>query len=172
MRDANALPPDDRVRIQTAIITYAQNVVDREYDTMAEGEADEPTAVAYEAIWNQFYRTKVEDEPAATFFDTAVGRLNELGEARRLRVLSSQSTIPLPLWILLLGGGVFTLAWLFPFYMADTRVQTWALGTVGAFTGFVLFLVYALQHPFAGDVAIDAGVYESLIELWQDRIAR
>jgi Protein of unknown function (DUF4239) len=172
LRDANVFPPDDRVRIQTAILTYAENVVNREYDTMAKGESDPPTAVAYEAIWNNFYRTRVEDEPASTFYDAAVIRLNELGEARRLRVLSSQSTIPLPLWILLIGGGMFTLAWLFPFHMADTRVQTWAIGTVGAFTGFVLFLVYALQHPFTGDVAIDAGVYESLIELWRDRVAR
>jgi hypothetical protein len=172
LRDAEPLSPDDRVRIQTAILTYAQSVADREYDTMAEGESDGPTTAAYEAIWGHFYRTKVEDEPAATFFDTAVGRLNELGEARRLRVLSSQSTIPIPLWVLLIGGGVFTLAWLFPFQMADTRIQTWALGTVGAFTGFVLFLVFALQHPFAGDVAIDAAVYESLIEQWQGRVAR
>lgn len=172
LRDVEPLPPEDRVRIQTAILTYAQNVVDREYDTMAEGESDEQTTAAYEAIWNQFYRTKVDHEPAATFYSTAVGRLNELGESRRLRVLSSQSTIPLPLWLLLIGGGVFTLAWLFPFHMADTRIQTWALGTVGAFTGFVLFLVYALQHPFTGDVAIDPGVYESLIETWQNRVTR
>jgi len=138
---------------------------------MADGEPDQQTATAYAAIWDQYYRTKVKDEPAATFYDSAVGRLNELGEARRLRVLSSRSTIPVALWILLIGGGLFTIAWLFPFYMADTRVQTWALGTVGAFTAFVLFLVYALQHPFAGDIAIDPGVYQRLIEEWQGRIS-
>jgi hypothetical protein len=172
LRDANALPREDRVRIQTAILTYAQNVVDREYDTMAEGEPDRQTAAAYEQIWNQFYRTEVEGEPAATFYATAVGRLNELGEARRLRVLSSQSTIPLPLWVLLVGGGLFTIAWLFPFYMANTMIQTWALGSVGAFTGFVLFLIYALQHPFAGDIAIDPDVYQSLLDTWQNQLAR
>jgi Protein of unknown function (DUF4239) len=172
LRDAEPLPFEDRVRIQTAILTYTRSVADREYDSMAKGEPDVPTRAAYESIWGHFYRTRVEGEPATTFFESAVGRLNELGEARRLRVLSSESTIPIPLWILLIGGGVFTLAWLFPFQMADTRVQTWALGTVGAFTGFVLFLIYALQHPFAGDVAIDAGVYETLIEQWQGRVAR
>jgi hypothetical protein len=171
LRDAEPLPAEDRVAIQTAILTYMQNVVDREYDTMAEGKDDEQTSVAYRAIWERFYETKVDDEPAATFYGTAVGRLNELGEARRLRVLSSRSTIPLPLWTLLIGGGLFTIAWLFPFQMADTRVQTWALGTVGAFTGFVLFLVYALQHPFSGDIAIDPGVYESLIGDWRGRIS-
>jgi Protein of unknown function (DUF4239) len=170
MRDAEALPTSDRARIQSSILTYAQQVVDREYDTMAEGESDPETADAYERIWDDFYNTEVEGEPAGTFYGVAVGRLNELGEARRLRVLASQSTIPAPLWVLLIGGGVFTIAWLFPFHMADTRIQTWALGTVGAFTGFVLFLVYALQHPFAGDVAIDAGVYETLIDQWRDRV--
>jgi Protein of unknown function (DUF4239) len=53
LRDANALPPPDRTRIQSSILTYAQQVVDREYDTMAEGESDPETAAAYEQIWNE-----------------------------------------------------------------------------------------------------------------------
>src|SRR5687768_13516127 len=117
-RDAEPLPPTDKERIQQALAVYVQNVIDREYDAMADGESDEPTEEAYEAVWTGFYSTEVEgDGPAATFYDSAVGRLNELGEARRLRILSSQSTIPLPLWVLLIGGGLFTIAWLFPFYM-------------------------------------------------------
>jgi hypothetical protein len=172
LRDAQPLPDEHRIRIQTAILTYMQNVVDREYDTMADGKEDTQTRAAYREIWNAHYDTKVETEPAATFFSTAVGRLNELGEARRLRLLSSQSTIPLPLWILLIGGGLFTIAWLYPFYMPDTGMQSRALATVGAFTGFVLFLIFALQHPFAGDIAISSDVYESLIGDWKDKIAR
>jgi hypothetical protein len=154
-------------------MVYVQNVIDREYDAMADGEHDVPTEEAYEAIWNGYYSAQVPAEgPAASFYDSSVGRLNEFGEARRLRLLSSQSTIPLPLWILLLGGGLFTLSWLFPFYMGDTRVQTLAVGSVGAFTGFVLFLIYALQHPFAGDIAIDPSVYQSLLDGWREKLER
>jgi hypothetical protein len=170
LRDAQPLPDADRERIQTAIVTYMQNVVDREYDTMADGEADGETSRSYRDIWNQYYATKVEDEPAATFFGSSVDRLNELGEARRLRLLASRSTIPVPLWILLIGGGVFTIAWLFPFYVPNTVIQTRALATVGAFTGFVLFLIFALQHPFAGDIAIDSSVYQELIDDWRGSI--
>ena len=172
-RDSEPLPDTDQNRIQNALVVYVQNVIDREYDSMAEGESDGPTEEAYEAIWNGFYTADVPAEgPAASFYDSAVGRLNELGEARRLRVLSSQSTIPLPLWVLLVGGGLFTLSWLFPFYMADTRVQTLAVGSVGAFTGFVLFLIYALQHPFAGDIAIDPAVYQGLLDGWQQKLGQ
>jgi hypothetical protein len=172
-RDSVPLPDDEQNRIQNALVVYVQNVVDREYDSMADGEADGPTEEAYEAIWNGFYSVSPpEDGAPASFYDSAVGRLNELGEARRLRLLSSQSTIPLPLWILLVGGGLFTISWLFPFYMRDTRVQTLALGSVGAFTGFVLFLIYALQHPFAGDIAIDPAVYQSLLDGWQEKLGR
>ena len=172
LRDAEPLPTENRERIQAAIVTYLESIVDREYDTMADGESDEQTEVAYEAIWDQYYRTETLDEPAATFFSSAVSRLNELGEARRLRLLASQSTIPAPLWILLIGGGIFTISWLFPFRMSDTRTQTLALGTVGAFTGFVLFLIYALQHPFSGDIAVDTAVYESLIDQWRGSTSR
>ena len=172
-RDTVPLEDAEQNRIQNALVVYVQNVIDREYDAMAEGESDAPTEEAYEAIWNGFYNVSAPAEgPAASFYDSAVGRLNELGEARRLRLLSSQSTIPLPLWTLLVGGGLFTISWLFPFYMGDTRVQTLALGSVGAFTGFVLFLIYALQHPFAGDIAIDPSVYQSLLDGWQQKLGQ
>ena len=59
-RDAEPLPPADRVRIQDALVVYVQNVIDREYDAMADGESDGPTEAAYEAIWNGFYDTQVE----------------------------------------------------------------------------------------------------------------
>jgi hypothetical protein len=173
LRDSTAFPQEDRVRVHSALLTYTEHVIDREYAAMAEGRSDPRTTVAYENIWEQFYATRLEGRgPAATFYSEALGRLNELGEARRLRVLASQSTIPVPLWILLIGGGLFTIGWLYPFHMGDVRAQTWAIGTLGGFTGFVLFLIFALQHPFTGDVAIDPGVYENLIDQWKDRVTR
>ncbi len=170
-RDAEPLPSADKERIQQALAVYVQNVIDREYDAMADGQSDGPTTAAYANIWNGFYDTKVEgDGPAATFYDSAVGRRRGRRGATAAHpvepVDDSVSAV-----VLLIGGGLFTIAWLFPFYMADTRVQTVAIGTVGAFTGFVLFLVYALQHPFAGDIAIDPAVYQSLLDSWQDMLA-
>jgi hypothetical protein len=170
LRDANAFPEASRRRIQGAIVTYAETVVEDEYDAMGDGRASPRATAAYEAIWREYYATDIEEEPAATWFGLSLGRLNELGEARRLRVLASRSTIPAPLWILLIGGGVFTIAWLYPFHMRNVRTQTMAIATLGAFTGFVLFLVYALQHPFSGDVAIDSAVYRDLVTLWKERV--
>jgi hypothetical protein len=43
---------------------------------------------------------------------------------------------------------------------------------VGAFTGFVLFLIYALQHPFAGDIAIDPAVYQGLLDGWHQKLGQ
>ena len=170
MRDAGAFPDADRQQVRSALVTYAEAIVEHEYPAMAEGDTSVQAAAAYERIWTEFYGVDVEGEPAVTFYTESISRLNELGEARRLRILASRSTIPLPMWVLLIGGGLFTIAWLYPFHMANLRTQTMAIGTLGGFTGFVLFLVYALQHPFAGEVAIDPGVYEDLIVLWKGRL--
>ncbi len=170
MRDAGAFPDADRQQVRSAIMTYAEAIVEHEYPAMSEGRTSPRGAAAYERIWTEFYGVDVKEEPAVTFYAESLERLNELGEARRLRMLASRSTIPLPLWVLLIGGGIFTIAWLYPFHMANVRTQTVAIGTLGGFTGFVLFLVYALQHPFAGEVAIDPSVYEDLVTLWKGRL--
>jgi hypothetical protein len=169
LRDAGAFPPADRQQVRVAIVDYVEAVVEDEYDAMAEGRPSERATTAYERIWTEFYGVDVKNEPAITFYAQSLSRLNELGEARRLRVLASRSTIPVPLWILLIGGGMLTIAWLYPFHMSNVRTQTVAIATIGAFTGFILFLVYALQHPFTGEVAIDASVYQELVTLWKGR---
>ncbi|MGH2918946.1 MAG: hypothetical protein ACRDLS_10180 [Solirubrobacteraceae bacterium] len=70
------------------------------------------------------------------------------------------------MWMLLIGGGTITVAWLYLFYAKSSRRQMALVAVVGGYSGFVVFLVYALQHPFAGDVAITPDVYRDLLDSW------
>jgi hypothetical protein len=71
------------------------------------------------------------------------------------------------MWILLVGGGMFTIGWLYLFWMDAVRFQAGLVAALGGFTGFVLFLIFALQHPFAGDVAVTSDVYSDLLASWR-----
>lgn len=165
-RDAGGLEPNDRDLVRTDLRKYLFDVVDHEYATMANGEPSPIARASYEKVWTRYYEMRPQDEISSAYFSESISRLNDLGEARRLRLLSSESTIPVPLWVLLIGGGVFTITWLYLFWMDSIRVQAWLISTVGGFTGFILFLIFALQHPFDGDVAVSSDVYRDLLESW------
>lgn len=166
-RDAGGLDPIERDAVRGDLERYVQNVIVHEFDTMQEGESSDVAAEAYVAIWDRYYELSPEGVRAEAFFSTSLGRLNELGEARRLRLLASQSSIPLAMWGLLVGGGLLTIGWCYLFWMGSVRVQAALIAVLGGFAGFVLFLIYALQHPFAGDVAVSSDVYEDLLSSWR-----
>jgi uncharacterized membrane protein YedE/YeeE len=162
-RDAKVFPQATRDRIETSLIAYANSVATDEWKTMAGGKSSPTTTRRYEAVWNDYYRFKPKTHQARAFYDESLARLNELGEARRQRLLSSDSKVPLPLWFLLIGGFVLTVGFTYLFKIDSLRKHAVAVGSIAALSAFVLFLVYALEHPFAGDVKISPEPYTQWI---------
>jgi hypothetical protein len=153
-RDAGRFPEETRDRVRQRLVVYAQAVAGPEWEAMGEGEASTVAARAYEAIWDEYYRLRPADDEQATFFGESVSRLNELGENRRLRLLQSRATVPTPMWLLLIAGFVITVGWTYLFSTARLATHVISAGSIAALTGFVLYLIYAMQHPFAGSVKI------------------
>ena len=153
-RDAGAFPPETRDRMRSRLVAYAEAVAGPEWEAMSEGEASPEAADAYEAIWAEYYRFKPADDEQAAFLGESISRLNELGENRRLRLLQSRATVPTPMWLLLIAGFAITVGWTYLFGTAKVVTHVIAAGSIAALTGFVLYLIYAMQHPFAGSVKI------------------
>lgn len=163
-RDAEAFPAADSARIRQRLVTYARAVAGPEWKTMAHGEASPVAQRAYQAIWSEYYRFTPSGDRENAFYTESVTRLNDLGESRRLRLLASRATVPAPMWLLLIIGFIFTLGFTYLFKMTTVLRHAIAVGSIGALTGFVLFLIFALQHPFAGDVKISPSPFVELAE--------
>jgi hypothetical protein len=174
-RDVEVLPAQARDRVQGRLLAYADSVIDREWQAMATtGTADPETGRVYEDVWRQLYaaRGEVKDEGDAAFFDEAVVQMNDLGMSRRLRLLSASAALPSIMWLLLIGGGVLTVGLT---YLLGTE-YVWVQATVtSAVTGLIVFsllIVAALQHPFAGDVAVTPEAMASLRDSLRARVTQ
>jgi hypothetical protein len=53
--------------------------------------------------------------------------------------------------------------------MESLATQAIAVGAIASLVGFLLFLVYALQHPFAGDVQVSADPLRDILADWRGR---
>jgi hypothetical protein len=164
MRDANAFDPARRSEIQTRLIDYARSVVNDEWKTMAHGERSPEAAEKYRRIWSAYYGYTPRTEIQHSFYDESINKLNELGAARRLRLLASESSVPRILWMLLIAGAIITLGFVYLFEMPGRFVQPLVAGALAGLTGFILFLVLALDHPFAGQVKIAPTAFVQVVD--------
>jgi hypothetical protein len=167
LRDANEFPVPVRREIQGRLITYTRSVIDDEWPTMAHGRSSPVTTEKYRLVWVGYYGYHPQTNQQARFYDESITRLNDLGQDRRLRVISSESSIPTVMWVMLVIGGVITIAYLYLFTIPDAWLQSVMIGSVAGLLAFILFLILALDHPFSGRVKVTPDAYRDLVVLFQ-----
>jgi len=47
-------------------------------------------------------------------------------------------------------------------------VHAASVALAGALLSFVLYLIFALEHPFVGDLSVQTDPYEHVLEAWRD----
>jgi formate-dependent nitrite reductase membrane component NrfD len=82
-------------------------------------------------------------------------------------VIASRATLPTELWILLIAGFVVCIAFTYLFQMESLATQAFSVGAIASLIGFVLFVIFALQHPFAGDVQISDEPFRHVLSDWR-----
>jgi hypothetical protein len=169
MRDTGPFPDRVRVPMRRSVLAYADSVVNLEWRSMADGKSNPVTARRYEKMWSHWERYSPRAANADAFYGESISRLNDLANNRRERLIASRASVPTVLWLLLMLGFVVSMAFTYQFKMARLTMHILSVAAIAALTGFVLFLIYSLQHPFAGSVAISSAPWREFLESWANR---
>jgi hypothetical protein len=164
LRDAVPFQSQDGGAIRTAVREYIELTSTREWDAMAEGKApDAQSNAAYERIWDAVYHLRPSGPTEEAFYSELAGRMNELGAARRSRLLSARGSVPWILWLLLVGGGAMIgyLSILLP--SPDGHGRTVALAATGSVIALTLFVILVFDHPYSGSIHVDPGPLRDLL---------
>lgn len=166
LRNAGGFPASVRVPIREVLLQYTHDVAYREWPAMSHGHYDPTTEAVYAHIWQKYGAYTPTAGDPSDFYIASITALNNLGQARRLRLLYAGSVVPLALWILIIIGAVVTFSFMYVHYAPHRRVQAEAIGVLATLLGFVFFLIYALQHPYSGSLSVTPEAYIQLIEQW------
>jgi hypothetical protein len=104
--------------------------------------------------------TKAEEQLYAIGLD----QIEELNDARRLRLVAAEEVIPGVLWAVLIFGGVAAIGFTYLFGMENTWAHRLMVVTLAAVIGLVLFTIGALEHPFSGGARIGTGAFDLILE--------
>lgn len=95
-----------------------------------------------------------------------VGEMEEVLDARRMRVFKGQQGVGLVTWTIVILGGMITVGFAAFFWMENTRAQLILTAMMAAVFGLMLTLLVAMDHPLWGSVAVDAGPFVELRSDW------
>jgi hypothetical protein len=167
LRDSEGLPAPARPMIQQTLIAYTKDVVDDEYPRMRRGEPIEQQSEHLTQVWKSYLQVEPVTQAEISFYRQSITKLDDLGSARKTRISSGQSEIPGELWVLLLGGGLVMLVFTYMFAASDVIIHSLLIALAGSLLAFVLYLIFAMEHPFVGSIAVPVDPYVHVLDAWQ-----
>jgi hypothetical protein len=154
---AEVLPPDARDKVRSQVDAYVSYVVDTEWPYMAEHEELSPEGGR---LLDQLRRTVTERAPESELENQAyqpmLERIATADEARNARGQSTGPTMPGVVWFGLVTGAVVTVGMLFALQIRRSARELMLAAAFSALIGFLLFLIWDFDNPYARGIAVTA----------------
>ena len=165
---AEELPNSERLQVQQYARSYARVVIEEEWPLMGQGQE---SSKAWATI-DKLRRTVDGFEPSTSTEETLHARqvalIDDVLNDRRLRLLQSREGLPPILWTVLLSGTVLLVGYTYFFGLKDFRAHMMMVGTLTALIVIILFTIKSLEYPFSGDMRVDPGAFELVLNRFED----
>jgi hypothetical protein len=157
-----------RSQLRGAVMDYLHSVLADEWKTMRDGEPSDATRQLYYAAWNSVLTSRPSQSWEVALYQSTLQKLDDLGDARRHRLLYVHTGLPPILWYFLVVFGAVTIAFTYFFGMRNARAQAMITVALAATIACTLMLIDETQTPFAGAMRVSSRPYrlvEKMIQL-------
>ncbi len=161
-----ALPAETGATLKSDVINYARVAANDEWAQMAMARASDATAKALQQLTRFERDAQVTDARAEILVAQGVEHIEALNAFRRLRLQASRGQIPRPMWVLLLGGGLFMVGFTAILGAKNARLHYTLTALLAMGLGFTLFIILALDTPYTGSFAITPEPFQAALEMF------
>jgi hypothetical protein len=153
-RLSSGLAPEQGGRLRGLARTYADAVVDHEWDKMAANVMPTETRAIMPQMWQTLMDVKGASPAEITAEDHALQELSALAAYRRIRLVQSASRLPGVLWFVLLVGGVVTIASTCMFGAVNGPLHVIQVSAFALLISLALVAIADINRPFQGSVHV------------------
>ena len=163
-REVSGYPEPMRSELQRLLREYVDYVIHQAWSQQREGHV--PTG-GIEKV-NAFEAKLVAFEPATEGQKILHGETlrdySDMIEARRLRLDAVLTGLPGVLWFVIVMGALLSLGSTFFFKVEDSRLQKVQVVLLALFMGLIIFIIFALDRPFRGDLGLQPDSYQLIYD--------
>jgi hypothetical protein len=162
-RIADRLPEPDRSRIQDQAISYARSVVEEEWPSMRQGQESKRAKTRLGELRRSVQDFQPRTDAQSDLYSESLSELDELEANRELRLLAVNEGIPYVVWVVLVTGGVLTVAFAYLFGIEPAWLHTVAVAGLALMVSLVLHVIGVLDYPFNGGVQVQPEAFERVL---------
>ncbi|MFH0886623.1 MAG: hypothetical protein V1843_00485 [bacterium] len=162
-RDSEAFSPDFKAELSTALNAYVNSIIHDEWPLLSKGRGSPRTHQLSTNIYKLYAKYEPRSISEQIFLAESIGKRNDAGELKRIRIHDSHTGIHPVLWLVLIMGGMITISFTFFFGMENFGAQIIMTSLLAGMIGLMLFTVMVLDYPYSGSVSIHPGPFIDMI---------
>ena len=159
-RNVGAYPPPAQEQLQDVLREYTESVIQEAWPEQHKGRVPEG---GVERI-DRFQKILTAFEPSSdgqeALHTETLRVYTHMVEARRMRLDAVQTALPGLLWTIIFIGAALGIAGSYFFRVSDERLHTFLVVLLTTFFAMVIFVVFAFDRPFRGDLGIKPEPYQ------------
>ncbi len=163
-RLAGTLSEPERSRVQELAVSYARGAVEEEWPSMREGQPSPRVGTLLDELRRSVQDLKPHTDAEDALYAESLTELDELEASRELRILAVNEGIPYIVWIVLVVGGVLTVAFTYIFGIEPAWLHAVAVAGLAILVSLVLHVIGVLDYPFNSGVQVQPTAFEQVLK--------
>ena len=161
--DAHRYGTDEAEAIRLALRTYLQIAAKTEWTSLGAGNG-----LLQEAwlAWNDAYNATLDLAPTTprqeALRENILSKIHLISENRDLREHHAKISLSVLFWVAALSGILLIAVGFYPY--PPKRENIVLLAVYSAYTGLILFTIYAMSNPYAAPAALEPVLFQQLLE--------
>ncbi len=172
---AHRLPEPEGRELQELCRSYAEEVVNVGWPLMEQGrtpsmDRSQESSRAWVLI-DDIRASLQEIEPRTVagqeLYAEGLDQVQRLADARRMRLVMAEESLPTVLWVVLIVGGIVAVGFAYLFGLQNTVAHALMVGSLAGVIALVLFTIAAMDHPFSGAAQVGPEAFELILERFE-----
>ncbi|MBV8719889.1 MAG: DUF4239 domain-containing protein [Chloroflexi bacterium] len=157
-------PDPMRANVQSMVREYVERTATEEWASLANAQVDARADQLAHDIRGVIHQLPADTPRQQVMFDHVLRQYEQMITERRLRIFEAQGGVHPLLWVMLVVGALFTVAFTYVFGIDNARVHAIMITGLALVIGGMLFMIQQVDHPFAGEVHVSSEPFTTVLE--------
>jgi Protein of unknown function (DUF4239) len=168
-RDVSSYPDSVRPHLQNELRDYVRYVIQEAWPLQRRGKVPVGGVERMDRFQAELAGFEPSTEGQKLLHAETLRAYNQMIHARRLRLDAVNTGLPAVMWVVIVAGAFIGLSSAFFFRVEDARLHGIQVLLMAVFIGLVIFMIFALDRPFRGDLGLRSDPYQLIHDQLMNR---
>jgi hypothetical protein len=159
-REMGGYPEPVRSQLRQELREYVEYVINEAWPQQRRGQVPRGGVEKVNDVEAKLVAFEPATEGQKLLHAETLRAYSQLIEARRLRLDAVLTGLPGALWFVIVVGALVSLSSTFFFHVEDALLQRIQVVLLAIFIGMIIFIIFALDRPFRGDLGLQPEPYQ------------